>query len=1321
MERSNRNIYCFISDRAKKFYRAVQQKNGNYSITSDARPYPIKYNPSNLLNSAVEFATNNKYFSLNRSITYPLDFIKDGAAILRNFYHLGKGTEHEAFLTIIQWNGGLIPGRYELAYYGKFDFSQKQEDPKSGIFTVPTIDDSAWGILSQNDNVVYSVDCSAANPKAIRVLFDNFTLKNTYTFQPVAAPIVDNNANNGHVIPFVQINQDGDSSGILTKNQTGEGTTNVPAFVKDSKNFFLTTFYAINNVNISGTFTFTWSSNVSRAGGLIIYFLTNFSTYGAGPDDRIKIFDRPGGGTLIRGQIYTVDFNFNINLRVGENIFFIAELNDNAANHFTITPIVTNIYISTKTVTEPVVAYGLRSLDLLQDLTKKATRGRFTINSNYFTTNNKDICLSGDSIRGIENPKIYSSFSDWFTSFDSIYFLALRVANGDLFVEKAIEVYKRSTQIIDLGDCIDFKPSAAGDYFANEIEVGSPKQDYRHASGRLEFNSTNTFSLPILTVNKKISIVSKYRLDCYGIIFLILDYRGASTRDNSGDKTVFVVKITDEQGTAVEDIETFENITINNAPLQPLIKYPINNDTINYNKPVIRGIAPASSNVNIYVDTVLDGSTTSDSAGNWSYNINTTLSSYNPGLATGIHSISASYTTISAPIDTISLTIDTTVTTQEKITYPGVNDSLYNNKPLIKGVAQRGTNIDIFLDANLIGSVVADNSCKWQFKSGVIPNGNHIISINATNSIPFHVDSNVAFPLITYIGSELDGFVIINNMPLIEGVAQPGTIVTLWLNYITYASLGTAVADANGNWSFQVIPVTYIDPLSGFSTTLAPIMNGLNVISTSLVNHTVGINVTGYKLSRPAYNSITGVIDNSVFNTEYSPKRMLLNRSPLWSAILQKLPGEKITYQTSDKNGNLRTVLGTEVIAENTDVPRSSLGNPIAMLEYGLIRTKANNTFAKTLYNFNNGGIIKVTDRGNDIYCLPIGNMKIDNIASDVQEWKLLLSPDTTFQTLLNLYKNGTIINLMQNSIYHSDYNSLHFVTYNYQLPAKYNFKNIYDDWFSNRNSAWALNPEYIKKFQTSENRVVDQVITNGISEMTLRLYRCRDAKLIDTLIYNAVSQPPLNPPEIVLEAIIDFSAYNPNEQYFFVQMVGELMVSISEPIHLKTKWDKTILIESSGSINEVGAFFSTGFKTIIRIDGLVKKYQPDILTNVAREESGDSEILFSNVSRKRMVRFGNAYGLPDYEYLKVANALTLDNLFIENEALTLQPDQKIEPSDDVEAHPLYYYNVILTPRVNNKGVSFVGGEGGIVEGVILVVDASAVGLPTGSLINIQL
>jgi len=1400
-----KNIYIFISDKSKKFYKAVQQTDGSYAISKQSSPYPIKYNPKNILESEIEFATNRNYFSLNRSISYPLEFIKDGAAILREIYYKGKGSNELAYITILEWNGET--NLYDLSYKGRIDFTQKKEDPKSGVFTVSTVDDSAWGLLSQNDDIEYAIDCSRTNTKAVKVLIDSITLKNNYTFQTVNAAMVPSGAYGiFHICNFLEVNQDGTSYGIITKNNTSLTLTDpdFSDYIQFSKGGFFMSFKSILNINISGKIKFH-QDRYDR----VEFFIFSSRNY---PTSYVlhSAYNNTG--------IYESSFNLNITVQPQEYLYLVCRVTIGSGT--VVTPIVTNIIISTSTKADPVISYALRPLDLLNEIVEKATFGRYSINSNYFSVNNRSVCLSGDSIRGIQNSLLYTSFKDFFKTFDCLNFMALKEIGDDLFIEKADYVYGNNNIILDIGECIDLEIIPANEYFFNQIEVGSKDIDFRRPAGRLEFNSTNTFSLPFYNVSKKMDLISKYRLGCYDVMFLILDHLGLSTKDNTGDKSVYVLDISDEKQYAIDQIENFENININNASLAPLIKYPLTNSTITYNKPVLRGLASPSTLVNIYIDGILEGNCTSDANGNWEYFISSPLSEFISGVQTGEHVINATYSDLLNPFDEINVVIDIANPVSSGFIYPSVDDTIYNNKPLIKGFGQFGENIDLYLDGVLIGSTTCDQSCGWRFQSGLINNGVRDLRIGLSGAtISFEVDTDVEVPLITYIEGDFDGFTIFNNLPLIKGVARPNETVNLFLDYISYYPLGTTIADANGNWEYQVVPVTYIDILSGLPVVLAPIKNGLNIISTGLVVATASIGTKGYKLNRPNYSLISGVIDNTVFNVEFSPKRMLDARKSMLASIMNMQRTDLIEFQKSTKNGNLKTVLNGIAFSESDDIKASDLGEPLAILEYAQIKTKTKQSFAKTLKNFNNASIIKSRFRGNDIFLLPIGNMKMSNIRSDVQEWKLLVSPLTSYNTLLNLYKNGLTITIMQNSVFHSDYNSLHFFKYDFEQLQKYNTLEMYDETFSKRNSQWSQNPKYLQKFQKTDV-IKDQIITKGLSQLQLRIFKCGSDIPYKVYDYEAVNPAPIQSPEVVLDTEIDFSLYQEGRYYAVLscksntgvvgnivqindytvsfEALGEIIVgdkvyadiiidgilhrfistvlagwtlynvtddlqaqmissgifvyvnrtvnvvelsvvatssisalvysglsvtycAMSELIDIKQYHRNTILIESRNSINLNSHFYSSGISSVIRVEGLVKKLQPDVTAMSARNEIGDSTLIHSIVSKKRNIRFGTAYGLPDYLYLKIANCLTLDDLKIEGENYTLYEDEKINPSEDVEGHPLYYYNVNLALSENLKGFVFPGAGTSNVEGVTLVVDATAFGMPTGSLINIDL
>lgn len=1310
---NNNIIYCFITDENRNCYRAKQQPDGSYLITKNTQWYPITYNPT-YNSSPLEFATNMKYLSLNRSINYPLEFIKDGAAILRHLYYNGLGIEEKTTITILQWDGEK--NYYDLAYSGRAFYLEKTENPQKGSFTVPLVDISAWGELSRYDSVQFSFDCSPTNPKAVRVLIDGVNLLNTYTYQTVKAPISTQATKTHFTVPFALINQDGDSVGVIAGNQNYTGifdTSGNPQFeIK-----FFNTLFPIIGAELYGTFAFEC---LQPTFPFVFqpFFTTNKGQHFFIPGAQKNL----GDPTFNKNVIYSFDFNFTLDLEADESITFCIRMAHGTVSNpeFIIEPQPTNIFLRTKTKTEPQIVYGIRAGDLLEMISNKATRGKYTVNSDFFKTNRNDICISGDALRQVPNAELYTSFEEFFKTFNSLYWMALMNVNGSLWMEKFMQVYRNTGKLIDLGEASNIDLSPAGEFFANEIKVGSPNQDLNHPSGRLEFNTTNTFSLNIQSSNNKLDLITEYITGCYSIMFLILDYQGGSTTDNQGDKRTFLLRISDEQTTAIDNIETFENITVDNVILNPIIKSPLNNDSLTGSHPVIRGISQPGATVKIYADSVLDGSVVADINGNWSYNIVATLSSYDL-THDGVHVIDATFGDLSSPKSTINLTINTAVLTPVQITYPTIGDNLYNNKPLIKGTAEESQNVNLTIDGVLIASLIADASGKWEYKSSALSNGDHIISANGTSTVNFHVDTNVEHPLITYIGSELDGFVIINNLPLIQGVSKPFEYVTVWLNYVSYASLGTVQADINGNWSLQVVPVTYIDPVSGSTVVLSPIPNGLNVISTSLENFNVGIKVTGYKLDRPNYTVITGVPDNTVFNTAYTSKRMLKNHYPRLAAMLRNQKQEFIYYQTSEKNSAFSTTLGTEYISERADISTSELGAPFGILDYLTATINASKTFSQALYDFSSGAVFKIGYRGKTLYCLGIGSMKINSIVDTQQEWRLLLSTLTKYIDLLNLFRKGTTITLMRNSIYRSDKNSFHFVEYDYQLAPQYENYTIYQDWFNNRNNTWSRNPSYIQPYQTNDGVIIDQIVANGLANISLKMFRCIDATLVDTIQYFPVNPAPIAPPDVVLEAQINLSAYAA-DQYFFVMYVGIIPVMISERIETRLKWRKTILINCSSSLNEPGAFFSTGFKTILRVEGIIKKLQPKVNFDISLDDAQNSTILSSSSSRFSEIYFGNARGLPDYLYLKISDGIIMDEVVIENQEWSISEGETITPVEEFEGHPLYYYKVKMLLKNSKKGVVVAGADPSDISGITIVVNPTAIGLPfTGSLHTIEL
>lgn len=85
------------------------------------------------------------------------------------------------------------------------------------------------------------------------------------------------------------------------------------------------------------------------------------------------------------------------------------------------------------------------------------------------------------------------------------------------------------------------------------VTAGYDKKDYESVNGRDEFNFNNTYTTGCTVSDKTLSLLSKYRADCYGIEFAA-QKRGADSTDSTSDKDVFfVLSCKSDEGLLIPD------------------------------------------------------------------------------------------------------------------------------------------------------------------------------------------------------------------------------------------------------------------------------------------------------------------------------------------------------------------------------------------------------------------------------------------------------------------------------------------------------------------------------------------------------------------------------------------------------------------------------------------------------------------------------------------------------------------------------------------------------------------------------------------------
>ncbi|HDR2542755.1 TPA: Ig-like domain repeat protein [Enterobacter mori] len=144
-----------------------------------------------------------------------------------------------------------------------------------------------------------------------------------------------------------------------------------------------------------------------------------------------------------------------------------------------------------------------------------------------------------------------------------------------------------------------------------------------------------------------------------------------------------------------------------------------------------------------------------------------------------------------------------------------------DNTLLLTGTAEANVTVRIYGGPNgttLLGETKADAEGKWSFNTPKLADGVHTFVAEAINDIGQVSPQTGGFPVTvdTSAPGEVTGFIVSDNegpktgvlsngdttddaTPTISGKAEPGSVVHV---YVNGQENGTAVADANGNWTY---------------------------------------------------------------------------------------------------------------------------------------------------------------------------------------------------------------------------------------------------------------------------------------------------------------------------------------------------------------------------------------------------------------------------------------------------------------------------------------------------------------------------------------
>lgn len=508
--------------------------------------------------------------------------------------------------------------------------------------------------------------------------------------------------------------------------------------------------------------------------------------------------------------------------------------------------------------------------------------------------------------------------------------------------------------------------------------------------------------------------------------------------------------------------------------------------------------------------------------------------------------------------------------------------------------------------------------------------------------------------------------------------------------------------------------------------------NQVYVANVSNVQDTDG----NYLLYRKAYTSITGVVADDVYNIEeLTPGRMLRAHGVLLNPMIEQQGGAPITFLDTDLSADLVTVADGVTIAERAPVYPGEMAPGIMHMLDLYFTAPATIPYNSLLVKMNKG-VAKGQVVGQDIYFLPIGELKSKPFTGEPQEMKLRISQRTSLAALFSLSLQGTFeIDELGNFIWISIFNPLHFHKYAFTPGAGFHNLGIYDAAFQHRNDRYGSQPIYEDPIQTVDPCPL-QFVTSGFGVITIKTYAFEDlvtgAREIMRLpdnqrraAYTALLlatepkqtnacaprvQAGVNLPYVLQQGEVDWSVLEEGRyiNYLFVEGTEE-PIREGEWVDLREDHPDTYAFDYWNTLNKDNVYWNEDFRPRVRCEatGLPiygkadsEQYIDEIRNNTPQDGR------FYDVST---LILGEANGIPDWKQRKLNAILILNRCKIENVLWSRNENAQLEPTVR-EGYPMNWYSVEVSPQKQSMGDTYTAEPGETSDTNIYSCDFSAMG-----------
>lgn len=532
-------LYFFTDDNGQWWY--VQ----NNLVLSSPSPLPLQYSPDGWEDIGILNQRNQKYFLMDRSFSVPLEFVEDGARILKyKFYNRGLGEKLHLVIAKQQlyFDATHYGFYYTLLYKGEIDFSEfSHEGPK---VVLDIMEGGIVKFVKARENVKYPIPIDA--PDTIKIKMDGINLRFGLSFLTIGIGVNnttlydvnrDITSNRQWLVTFYKISTEGNRLNVIT-NDVSKVVDNSIDYPNDERWFVK----ALAAIQLEAHFKFSGLLTKTMGNSSVDYLFKLVNQDGTTVHEFIN---ESRAGFAAVNEALNIDQTFTINLNQDDRLFLVIHISVNATQPSQVGSIVLDESTSTFNYTSKyrtTYIKARRPFNVFQELAAKVADATVQSESTVLNTFDYFVLTSGDALRGLDGALIKTSLQDFYKSYNTIHSAGMGAILGKLKFEKKVNCIDYSSPI-QLGECKGLKVSVDKDYCFSTIKIGCPEQDYDDVNGKQEFNNTHTYTTPNTSEGKELDLVSVYRFDCYGAEFTRLNFDGKTTTDSDSDNDVWVIAI----------------------------------------------------------------------------------------------------------------------------------------------------------------------------------------------------------------------------------------------------------------------------------------------------------------------------------------------------------------------------------------------------------------------------------------------------------------------------------------------------------------------------------------------------------------------------------------------------------------------------------------------------------------------------------------------------------------------------------------------------------------------------------------------------------